>query len=242
MDDGGLVVAPPGWFADPVGLSDLRWWSGAEWTAHVAPSPTMHPADIPRPGTVLGSVALAHGSTPVPPPGSFVAAQPVTPAYSLFAETPAESQDRRSAVAPSTPAATFGATRWNTVGAWALGATPLIGVVSGIGMLFVSKLLPQAWWWSLPIALLPLLWTIVAATRDRIALGTFGYDRLPSRWWLLVGPLAYLIARTVFVRRQSGRGSAPLWWYLAVSLIVTALVIAAGFLVFARISAALHTG
>lgn len=240
MDDDGLVVAPPGWFADPVGLSDLRWWSGAEWTAHVAPSPAMHPADIPRPGTVLGNVALANGSSPVPPPGSFVPAQPVTPPFSLFAETPAE--QRRSASPPATTAATTGPTRWNTGGAWALSATPLVGVISGVGALFAGNVVPGAWLWSLPIALLPLLWTIGAATRDRVALEAFGYNRLPSRWWLLLGPLPYLIARTVFVRRQSGRGSAPLWWYVAVSLVLTALVIAVGFLVFARISAALPTG
>ncbi|MET4704733.1 DUF2510 domain-containing protein [Frigoribacterium sp. UYMn621] len=240
MDDDGLVVAPPGWFADPVGLSDLRWWSGAEWTAHVAPSPAMHPADIPRPGTVLGNIALVHGSTPVPHPGSFVPAQPVTPPFSLFAETPAE--QRRSAVPAATTAAMTGPSSWNTGGAWALSATPLVGVVSGVGAVFASTVVPGAWLWSLPIALLPLLWTIGAATRDRITLEALGYNRLPSRWWLLLGPLGYLIARTVFVRRQSGRGSAPLWCYCAISLVLSAVVIVVGIQVFARIYAALPTG
>jgi ABC-type sugar transport system permease subunit len=27
---------PPGWFPDPTGRHDHRWWDGAEWTAHVA--------------------------------------------------------------------------------------------------------------------------------------------------------------------------------------------------------------
>ena len=27
---------PPGWYADPVGGWDLRWWDGARWTEHVA--------------------------------------------------------------------------------------------------------------------------------------------------------------------------------------------------------------
>jgi hypothetical protein len=53
-----------------------------------------------------------------------------------------------------------------------------------------------------------------------------GYGRVPSRWWLLLGPLGYLIARTVQVRQQSGHGSAPLWWHvgLVVALTTASLV------------------
>jgi len=30
---------PPGWYADPVGGWDLRWWDGARWTEHTAVPP-----------------------------------------------------------------------------------------------------------------------------------------------------------------------------------------------------------
>lgn len=30
------IVWPPGWFRDPTGRHDHRWWDGAAWTAHVA--------------------------------------------------------------------------------------------------------------------------------------------------------------------------------------------------------------
>jgi hypothetical protein len=30
------VSWPPGWFSDPTGRHDHRWWDGAAWTAHVA--------------------------------------------------------------------------------------------------------------------------------------------------------------------------------------------------------------
>jgi hypothetical protein len=31
-----VAALPSGaWFADPWGVEDLRWWDGAEWTAHV---------------------------------------------------------------------------------------------------------------------------------------------------------------------------------------------------------------
>lgn len=34
MDD--TPTWPPGWFPDPTGRHDHRWWDGAAWTAHVA--------------------------------------------------------------------------------------------------------------------------------------------------------------------------------------------------------------
>jgi RsiW-degrading membrane proteinase PrsW (M82 family) len=34
-----LPSAPPGWYADPQNGAQLRWWSGAEWTVHVAGMP-----------------------------------------------------------------------------------------------------------------------------------------------------------------------------------------------------------
>lgn len=216
MGDEDLVVAPPGWFSDPIGRSDLRWWSGAEWTEHVAPSPAISPADIPRPGSLLPSAAPS-----IPLPGTFVALPADPPAYVPFGADRSGASagtERSRSWAPIAP------TRWNTGGALALGATPLIGVVTGVGIGFAVNL---SLWLVPAIALLPLLWTVAAATRDRSSLDGFGYGRVPSRWWLLLGPLAYLIARTVYVRRQSGHGSAPLWWYLALSVTLGVLSVVA---------------
>lgn len=220
MADAGLVVAPPGWFTDPTGLSDLRWWSGAEWTEHVAAVPAMRPADVPRPGSLLPSAFPA-----VSLPGPFVALPPEIPAYVPFgsdrSSAPTNASGSRS-WAPIAP------TRWNTGGAWALSATPLIGVVSGVGIGFAVSF---SVWLALVIVVLPLAWTVAAATRDRSTLDEFGYGRVPSCWWLLLGPLAYLIVRTVQVRQQSGHGSAPLWWHLGIVVMLTALSVAACFLV-----------
>jgi hypothetical protein len=229
--EGGGVIAPPGWFADPIGRSDLRWWSGAEWTEHVAPAPVMHPADVPRPGTVLAGAPI-----PVPQPGSVVAPQPTTSAYVPFG---GDSRGANSATADPrswVPSGPIAPTHWNTGGAWALSATPLIGVLGGVGIGFavslaVSLAAPSLLWLSLVIALLPFLWTVAAATRDCAMLDAFGFGRLPSRWWLLLGPLAYLIVRTVHVRRQSGRGSAPLWWYCSIVMVLAGVSIGVRLLV-----------
>lgn len=220
MADVGLVVAPPGWFTDPIGLSDLRWWSGAEWTEHVAAIPAVRLADVPRPGSLLPSAFPA-----VSLPGPFVAPQPEIPAYVPFGG------DRSGAptnAAGSRSLAPIALTRWNTGGGWALSATPIIGVVSGVGIVFAVSF---SVWLALVIVLLLLSWTLAAATRDRSTLDEFGYGRLPSRWWLLLGPLAYLIVRTVQVRQQSGHGSAPLWWHLGIVVVLTSLSVAARLLV-----------
>lgn len=102
-------------------------------------------------------------------------------------------------------------------------------MLSGVGIGFTVTLFSA--WSALVIALLPLLWTVAAATRDRSALTGFGYGRLPSRWWILLGPLGYLIARTVHVRRQSGHGSAPLWWHCGITVVISALSVVARLLV-----------
>jgi len=50
------VVIPAGWYEDPAGQSDMRWWDGANWTAHTM----MHPpvaavATTPLPQQAFGS-------------------------------------------------------------------------------------------------------------------------------------------------------------------------------------------
>jgi Protein of unknown function (DUF2510) len=42
--------APAGWYPDPGGLRALRWWDGAQWSAHTQPPPgAMHDAQAPYP-------------------------------------------------------------------------------------------------------------------------------------------------------------------------------------------------
>lgn len=36
--------APPGWYRDPAGTVDLRWWSGGQWTEHLMPWSAVAPA------------------------------------------------------------------------------------------------------------------------------------------------------------------------------------------------------
>jgi hypothetical protein len=42
-DHRGHGTPTPGWYADPTGLAGVRWWDGAQWTAHTAPLPASGP-------------------------------------------------------------------------------------------------------------------------------------------------------------------------------------------------------
>jgi len=61
---------PPGWFPDPTGRHDHRWWDGAAWTAHVAdagiatvdPLPEAPIATSAAPGR---PASAPHGTDPV---------------------------------------------------------------------------------------------------------------------------------------------------------------------------------
>lgn len=66
----------PGWYSDPHGGPDLRWWDGSTWTEHTAP----------RPGATPGAESGPWGAAPGPdaappgaPPGPHVPAGPGAP-------------------------------------------------------------------------------------------------------------------------------------------------------------------
>jgi hypothetical protein len=73
-----------------------------------------------------------------------------------------------------------------------------------------------------------LVFVILLAALDQRALRKYGFERTASPWWMLlypiVGSFAYLIARTVRVRREAGRGGAPLWTALTLFAVYLVLV------------------
>jgi hypothetical protein len=78
------------------------------------------------------------------------------------------------------------------------------------------------------------LWvgTVVLAWLDHRTLRGRGLER-PFAWaWALLGPLVYLIGRSVVVRRRVGGSAAPLWLYLGLtvlgSIVATIVVVSSG--------------
>jgi hypothetical protein len=71
-------------------------------------------------------------------------------------------------------------------------------------------------------------WIVVAAVLDFRRLGALGHDYRPSVFWLLLSPLMYLVSRAIHVQRTAGRGAAPTWVHVALSVVVAAALGAAG--------------
>lgn len=63
---------PPGWFPDPTGRHDHRWWDGAAWTEHVADAGVAGRDPLPAAGAVPTSAgsARATGVPAAPRPGT----------------------------------------------------------------------------------------------------------------------------------------------------------------------------
>lgn len=71
----GALTWDPGWYSDPTGRHDHRWWDGAAWTAHVADAgiaaqdaldaPTDGPgrarSDLPATGSTASATAVQSG-------------------------------------------------------------------------------------------------------------------------------------------------------------------------------------
>jgi len=170
-------AVPPGWYDDGTGSGQQRWWSGVEWTEHVA-TPTvivrpLLPADRPVYSVWIWLIVLL----PLLSLGSFFLWQPnfdylsdpasvATPGY--------ESRYLSSMFTPGYFVLLFGG--------W---------ILYGL--------------------------TAVFAWRDAVWLRKQGVVR-PFAWpWVFLYSPAYVIGRSVIVRRVAApRGLAPIWVLIAV--------------------------
>jgi hypothetical protein len=184
---------PAGWYSDPAGFDQLRWWDGTGWTRHLAPRP------IPTPPPVA--------QAPVFP-------MPITQAPVL--QTPAV-----QTLAPPG--------NWNTVSSWFVALSPMFYAVAYI-LEFPRAVGQPNFSYEFGVlagsAFVPFVVAVIFATVDRHALKKRGYPVPASVWWMLLSPLAYVIVRTVKLRREVGRGSGPLWVWIA-AWAVSSVVIAA---------------
>ena len=186
-----------GWYPDPSGGPVQRWWDGTGWTAQ-----TYNPA---------GAVAQTAPSTV--PPGTpvytvwiwlIVGLQLIGLASLLFTDFDALI---RTAVEDSVAQAQDP----NAV------PDPF-----GNGPLFTTTDALQS-----ALGFLAYVAGVVFAFLDWRALKQRGFDR-PFHWaWAFVPwSLVYVIGRSVVVKRRAGSGLAPIWWYIALTVLTTVVCIA----------------
>lgn len=188
-------------------------------------------SDAPPPTNDRGSFAVTPLATVSPAPAS--ATTPWT-SSSSFAQ-PTDSVDLasvdyepmlRSWGGPRGGTSNRSVTGVATAGAWMLALSPLVV----LGLLALGWTLTDSGTSSSTtivagsFAFVLLVYIVIAVIADFRRLGALGHEYRPSVLWILVSPLMYLIARAIHVHRTTGRGSAPTWTYVVLSIVAGAAV------------------
>jgi Protein of unknown function (DUF2510) len=194
MTDAQQFLVPAGWHVDPADPAKLRWWDGAAWTSHVADPPPV--VIVPTPPAMLNPVnaQLQRETAYVPFTHNWV-------------------QEGAAQVGPTGSAQTFPV--------WLLVFSPLwSGAVAGLGKFFLFNRAPLI---AAPVGLIAAAAVLFGlAWVDRSRLRNRGYSRAAHPAWVLLSPLAYLIARVVGV---GPRSIAPLVTYVVFGILIIGIVV-----------------
>lgn len=195
---------PPGWYADPDHPSMHRWWNGSAWTESRRPAPGAAPASFAPTSYAAYPSAPAATAAPVRPdiPTEtpwiwlivFLPLVGIIPFFFIDWRGFLQDSIDRSLGTPS--------------GAWAASFT---GAMLLLTLLSYAVIAAQA----------------VFAFLDWRTLRARGIDR-PFHWaWifftLVISNGVYVIGRGVILRRQTGKGLAPVWAWIAVTLLTLAI-------------------
>lgn len=230
------IAAPPtGWYPDPRGSDQLRWWDGAAWTAQLAPRPASAAAE-PKADVVAPAESdhTAVESTPV----QEHPAAPSAVASEALADGPGYDWQRETERLAPMPSASPRVEQWavrdvprrsGTTAVWLLAFTPYLSLplLAAADILVRGTSLDGGNSAGLFAALTLYALVFALATRDNTVLARRGHRRRAQPSWALLGALPYLIVRTVNVRRETGVGTAPLWMWVVNLLCAAALLYAA---------------
>ena len=227
-------MPPVGWYPESSEGSTLRWWDGDSWTDHVqeilaevvvgAPAVGVQPTPGPETaGLVLNESVMTDDTRERIASGYTAHTEIVLPGLSttgLGKNTPGAASwwDTSRQPAPSTS---------STASVWALAFTPWIAALASVGAALVHTLISPQVGALIAGTLVPLLWMLATAVQDRKSLLRLGFQKPVSEWWILLGPLGYMIARTIRVVGVIQSGRAPLVLLLINTVAVPLAVLAA---------------
>lgn len=179
---------PAGWYPDPTGAAQLRWWDGETWTEEVsalvnAAVPSVVPYSLrPAPATVSAGTAVYN---------AFIWIVTMLPLVSILTLL-----TRSTSVLVMTPSDPYAIYR---------DPTTLASVAFG-ALVYASA--------------------VALSYFDRKRLLRDGFDR-PFHWaWTFLNSGIYVIGRSVIVGRRAGRGRAPIWVWIAITLLGVTVAIA----------------
>jgi hypothetical protein len=253
MAESSVAQIPAGWYPDPLGLPQRRWWDSSAWTQHVVPVQPATQSEVAGPATSVGTLTLPTEQHTSPGTGDRgTATGMATDSGSITTSGASVATAVRPAVdhayipmAMNTPVQfrqPDGPISSSTVAVWLIALMPAIQLAAVLGVIF--GLSDFGSFMQLAVGFVFFLWTAVLASNDKRRLLSSGHREAATPWWLLLTPLAYLIARTVCVGKQGGRGSAgPLWVYIVLAtapFIAGAALLMGGNLMSVILAAAAH--
>lgn len=192
--------------------------------ASLAPGPSagLQPEPVPYTEVDYAAARQAYAPERTAVPGFAFSPEPEAPAFD-WQQTPLPSRDSSLGYTAVAEHQHWRPTKTSTAGAWGLAFLPWTATALAVTGSLATGYAPVAPYAPAVIGLIILLLSIALAQRDRKRLRELGHDRPASEWWVLLAvPLAYLIARTVSVHRNSGKGIAPLMMFLANCVFVVA--------------------
>jgi hypothetical protein len=195
-------VIPPGWYPDPADDSRTRWWNGTQWTHNVQDAAPLAPL------------------APLTPMLPHIQASPASAGYVPFQSAPRE-----------VPGTTRGIAYTRAV--WWIAFHPLWAIVPQVVIVALVGIgTPLIVGMGLAILNLVIFVVMIAlAFNDRAVLVAGGNGSAGSPWWMLLSPLAYLIARTIEVKRWDSSGWGPLVWWIVSSILSPGLALVGVFAV-----------
>lgn len=209
----------PGWYPDPAGSPQQRWWDGTQWTGYLQnPQPPAPPVEPPP---VQQAPATPQQPQQQPYVSSYPDAAPIAQPYATV--MPIVQPDLGPNPKIYTPFI------------WIIVLLPLLSTIS-FAAIDMNKYVHLSTSASSPSASLAMIgdplyllnsllgWVIYGVTvwmayLDWRALGRIGVVR-PFHWaWAFLTAIVYVIGRSVVVRRRIGKGLLPIWILIAVYVI-----------------------
>jgi hypothetical protein len=187
--EGAAGGIPAGWYPDPGGSADLRWWNGQQWTSQLQQIPV---APVVAPPTALQPQQPAAEKAYVP--------------FSSAAAVPR----------PVLRGIAYTRTVWWICfqPLWGLATQAVVyAIATAFGPVPTGFLVLG--FTILNLALLGVL--VGLAFADRRTLVEGGNGSAASPWWILLTPLLYLVLRARHVRmwEEAGAWAPVMWWVVA---------------------------